>query len=169
MNHLTKRCGCGAIFALPNLKSRESRCSTCLRPAPAFGPSQVQHGLTCLFLFAGELSARGAKRRMDKAYDRANRHFKGATISVPTWADLYEDDVMVVIERSRPMGISYSVNFVSCSRPVQHFTSLDQADTQALDWFARRAGLIRGPGETNETLRDRVRLYEQNAYELAAR
>lgn len=61
MNHLSKRCGCGAIFTLPNLKSRETRCVSCARPTLTFGPAQTQRALACLFLFAGELSARGVR------------------------------------------------------------------------------------------------------------
>lgn len=259
MNHLAKRCGCGKIFTLPNLKSRESRCASCLRPPVAHGPAQVQHALTCLFLFAGELSARGWHRKRDRARQRAKRTpaWAGATVSFPTWAgalkdlresirggsdqedamryawqaardgrirgghfepssgsaadicraveqvrgvlscaiatdgpahfavtvrhnaDLYRDGVTAAIGRSRPLGVSFAVDYVACDLPpamtyegLQPRTVQNLRDEYGLtdaeaDAFER--SLIRGPGETDEALRDRVRLCEQNAYALAAR
>lgn len=31
MNHFTRRCGCGAIFALLHLRDRSQQCTTCQR------------------------------------------------------------------------------------------------------------------------------------------
>lgn len=39
MNHLSTRCGCGAIFTQPNLKARNTRCEACVAKAARATPS----------------------------------------------------------------------------------------------------------------------------------
>jgi hypothetical protein len=60
---MKKRCGCGRVFSLPHIKSRQAQCGACARPrVVAFSPDQCLRAARAFCLFASGMT-RDASRR----------------------------------------------------------------------------------------------------------